>query len=59
MTDSKTNIEELISIVIKESASDLHLSEGRSPMIRVDGFLVPLVKYPSTSKSDIKNIYIF
>jgi twitching motility protein PilT len=56
MTDSKINIEDLIGIVLKEDASDLHLSEGRQPMIRVAGFLVPLLKYPVFSKSDIKNI---
>src|ERR1035437_2976181 len=56
MTDSKTHIEDLISIVLKEDASDLHLSEGRQPMIRVAGFLVPLLKYPILSKTDIKNI---
>ena len=56
MTDSKTNIEDLIEVVIKEDASDLHLSEGRQPMLRVAGFLVPLLKYPVMGKSDIKNI---
>jgi twitching motility protein PilT len=56
MTDLKIKIEELISIVIKEDASDLHISEDRQPMIRVSGFLVPLVKYPVISKSEMKNI---
>ncbi len=56
MTDSKTNIEDLIAIVLKEDASDLHLSEDRQPMIRVAGFLVPLLKYPVFSKADVKNI---
>ncbi len=56
MIDSKTNIGSLISVVLKEEASDLHLSEDRQPMIRVAGSLVPLVKYPALSKSDIKNI---
>jgi twitching motility protein PilT len=56
MTETKTNIEDLIEIVIKEDASDLHLSEGRQPMLRVAGFLVPLVKYPVMSKADMKNV---
>lgn len=56
MTESKTDIEDLIAIVLKEDASDLHLSEGRQPMIRVAGFLVPLLKYPALSKTDIKNV---
>ena len=54
--DTKINIEDLISIVLKEDASDLHLSEGRQPMIRVSGFLAPLVKYPAITKADIKDI---
>ncbi len=37
-------LNELIDIVIKEGGSDLHLSEGRTPFIRVSGFLIPLVK---------------
>lgn len=34
----------LIEILIKENASDLHLSEGKNPTVRSAGFLVPLVK---------------
>jgi twitching motility protein PilT len=56
MTESKTNIAGFISVVLKEDASDLHLSEGRQPMIRVSGFLVPLVDSPVLSKTDIKNM---
>jgi len=39
-------LEKLVDVVLKEGASDLHLAEGRQPMIRVSGFLVPLLKYP-------------
>lgn len=35
---------ELIETVYKEGGSDLHLAEGRYPMMRVNGNLVPLVK---------------
>ncbi|HEY9480670.1 MAG TPA: type IV pilus twitching motility protein PilT [Candidatus Paceibacterota bacterium] len=42
-TDYKKEFEDLVEILIKESASDLHLSEGRYPTIRVAGFLVPLM----------------
>lgn len=37
-------LDKLIDIIIKEGGSDLHLSEGRTPFIRVSGFLIPLVK---------------
>ncbi len=45
-------LEELIQTVIKEGGSDLHLSEGRHPTIRVSGFLVPLVKRPALTAED-------
>lgn len=34
----------LFDTLIKENASDLHISEGRHPNVRVAGFLVPLIK---------------
>ncbi len=49
-------LENLIKIVIKENASDLHLSEGRHPMVRVSGFLVPLVKIAALSQDDINGL---
>lgn len=42
--DYKKALEDLITIVVNENASDLHLAEGRYPMVRVDGFLIPLLK---------------
>jgi twitching motility protein PilT len=48
----RKELDDLISIVIKENASDIHLSEGRQPTIRVSGFLVPLVKKENLSKED-------
>lgn len=44
--------ESLIDIVIKESASDLHLSAGRYPTIRVDGLLTPLLTKKILTKED-------
>ncbi len=46
-------LNELVEIVVKENASDLHFSEGRSPVIRVSGFLIPLVKIPALSREDM------
>lgn len=42
--DYAKELDDLVTIVANENASDLHLSEGRHPMIRVAGFLVPLIK---------------
>ncbi len=52
MTEYKKELEDLIDYVIKEGASDLHLSEGRQPTIRVSGSLTPLVKKPKLTKED-------
>ena len=49
-------LNELVEIVIKEGASDLHLSEGRPPVIRVSNFLIPLVKMPVLSHEDIDEL---
>jgi twitching motility protein PilT len=43
----------LLETVVKEEGSDLHLSEGRHPTIRVGGFLVPLLNQPILSKQDM------
>ncbi len=40
--DYLTKIKELIDILIKEGGSDLHISKGNHPVIRVAGSLVPL-----------------
>ncbi len=48
--------DELVDIVIKEGASDLHLTEGRRPTIRVAGFLIPLMKMEVLSKENIDGL---
>lgn len=50
--DYAKEFDSLIETVIHEGASDLHLSVGRHPMIRVGGFLVPLLKKPELSPED-------
>src|SRR3989344_6081939 len=52
----KTNLEQLIEVMMKEGASDLHLSSERRPTIRVAGELVSLSKYPVLSKTDTLQI---
>lgn len=52
--DYKRDIEELVTTVINEGASDLHLSEGRHPLIRVSGSLIPLAKKPIITAADMK-----
>ena len=50
--DYKKELDELIEYVMREGGSDLHLSEGRQPTIRVSGFLIPLVKKTKLSSAD-------
>lgn len=52
----KQLLNDLILTVVKEGASDLHLSEGKPPVIRVAGFLIPLVKMPMLSREDMQGL---
>ncbi len=52
--DYKKEIENLTDIVIKEGGSDLHLSSGRPPIVRVTGSLIPMVKKGLLSDNDMK-----
>ncbi|MBX4189365.1 PilT/PilU family type 4a pilus ATPase [Candidatus Parcubacteria bacterium] len=53
-TSAETFLNGLVDIVLKEGASDLHLSEGRVPVIRVAGFLIPLVKMAVPTRTDME-----
>lgn len=50
------DLDTLVELVIKEGVSDLHISEDRSPFIRVAGTLVPLTKYPKFTKGLMQSI---
>lgn len=52
MTDYRQELEDLIAIVTQEGASDLHLTAGAHPLIRVSGDLVPIVKKPELTPED-------
>jgi twitching motility protein PilT len=54
--DFKKEFEELVQTVIREDASDLHLAEGRQPILRVASALIPLTNKPAITKPDIKGI---
>jgi twitching motility protein PilT len=51
--DYKKELFTLIELIIDEKASDLHFSVGAHPLIRVIGSLVPLVKKPILTESDL------
>jgi len=52
--DYKKQLDELLEHLVAEGGSDLHLSDGRVPMIRVSGFLIPLVNYKPLSREDTR-----
>jgi twitching motility protein PilT len=47
-------MDELFEIVFKEQASDLHISAGHAPALRIDGNLVPLVRHKVMDASSIE-----
>ena len=52
--DYRKEIDELVDLMIKEDASDLHLSAGRNPIIRVSGSLIPLMKKAVITENDMR-----
>ncbi|MFZ3043502.1 MAG: PilT/PilU family type 4a pilus ATPase [Minisyncoccia bacterium] len=45
-------LEELLDLVVAQGGSDLHLSAGGPPMLRVSGSLIPLTKYPTLTNEE-------
>ncbi len=57
MADNYTaQLKELLSLTIKEQASDLHLSCGHVPVLRIAGKLVPLLKKEQLSEQDTRGL---
>jgi twitching motility protein PilT len=51
--DYKRELNALIELILNEKASDLHFSVGAHPLIRVSGTLIPLLKKPILTDSDV------
>ncbi|MEW5908146.1 MAG: PilT/PilU family type 4a pilus ATPase [Patescibacteria group bacterium] len=56
MSDYRKELAELIKIVVKEGASDLHISVGMHPMMRVSGTLMSLVNKPVLTPEDTRGL---
>ena len=52
----RAKLKEFLEITIKEQASDLHLSVGHQPVLRVSGALVPLLKESVLNSSDMQEL---
>lgn len=52
MPNYTTQLKELLELTVKEQASDLHISVGHPPVLRITGRLVPLIKRKKFSSED-------
>jgi twitching motility protein PilT len=50
----KDEINDLVGLILNSGASDLHLSTGRKPIIRMSGNLIPLIKKEVLTEADMK-----
>ena len=56
MNNYKKQLEEFLSLTVKEQASDLHLSVGHPPVLRIAARLVPLLKKSKLSSTDTRGL---
>jgi len=56
--DTRLQIEELLDLTIAEDASDLHLSAGHPPVLRIARNLVPLIKRRKLSSEEIEALTV-
>ena len=56
MEDYQKQLEQLLEITITEKASDLHISEGHFPTLRMAGRLIPLLKTKKLSDKDSRSL---
>lgn len=56
MSTGASRMGELLDIVVKEGGSDLHLSAGMPPIVRVSGALVPLLQQPVLTARELEGM---
>lgn len=57
MSATQALLDEMIGVVVKEGSSDLHLTEGKKPVIRVNGYLIPLEKFAPLTKENFDDLF--
>lgn len=55
-SNSNNRLKELLELTRKSQASDLHLSTGYKPVLRIDGILVPVAKEKELSSEDTETL---
>jgi twitching motility protein PilT len=56
MPNYSQKLNELLEIIVREQASDLHLTVGQPPTFRVSGRLIPLVKMEKLTPADTQGL---
>ncbi len=56
ITEADLNLHDLLEIVLHRNASDLHLTTGSRPQIRLHGHLTPLEDFPQLTPSVIQRV---
>ena len=56
MPNYAPQLKELLSLIVKQQASDLHLSCGHVPVLRIAGTLVPLLKKKKLTDQDTEGL---
>lgn len=56
MESHKKTFEDLVETLIQQDGSDLHLSAGRFPSVRVNGELISLLNRPALTQEDMNGI---
>lgn len=54
--DYSSQLRQLLDFVIQEKASDLHISVGHPPVLRITGRLVPLIKFKQITSKDSQEL---
>ena len=56
INDYKKQLEEILNLAIEKNATDIHLSPGRPPILRIDGQLTVLDKQPVLASKDTQEL---
>ncbi|HEY6021513.1 MAG TPA: PilT/PilU family type 4a pilus ATPase [Candidatus Paceibacterota bacterium] len=56
MPDYKQKLQQLTAMTVAQGASDLHLGEGVTPVIRVSGALTPILTEAALTKEDMQGM---
>jgi len=54
--DYPTKLKELLALAVENQASDLHLSVGHPPLLRISGKLLPLAKLDTLFQADVRGL---